>query len=187
MDKKEAIRLAAIKVFAENGFHKTTTDSIAEEAEVAVGTIYNYFQNKQDVLEHIFAVEYEKREYFYEKLKQKDLHPVEKISQIIEKHFTEVKENPELIKIILTERHLARSCFPKREGLRRFMEEIIVAGKKEGTISDIDPEILAVMLFGTIEAVMAEYLAREGERDRGDIFNRAQQEIVKLLKRGLSR
>lgn len=187
MDKKEQIRQAAIHVFAEKGFYGATTDAIAAEAGVAVGTIYNYFQNKQDVLEYIFEVEYAKRKQFYEELKKVDLPPVEKISRIIIKHFAEVKENPKLVKIVLTERQFTDMCVPQRSGLRQFMEEIITEGKQKGIMHDVDPEILAAMLFGTIEAVMGEYLARQQEGNGSDVFDRAQQEMVKLLRRGLVR
>lgn len=42
------------------------------------------------------------------------------------------------------------------------VEEIIKQGVKEGNLRDVDAEILAVMLFGAIEAIMREYLI-EGE------------------------
>ena len=41
MNKKEIIREAAIKVMAKKGFYNTKTSEIANEADVAVGTIYN--------------------------------------------------------------------------------------------------------------------------------------------------
>lgn len=41
---------AAAAVFAERGFHRTTTRDIAEAADIAEGTIYNYFQGKEDLL-----------------------------------------------------------------------------------------------------------------------------------------
>jgi AcrR family transcriptional regulator len=41
---------AAAKVFAEHGFHQTTIHQVAEMAGVADGTIYNYFENKDDLL-----------------------------------------------------------------------------------------------------------------------------------------
>lgn len=186
MDKKELIRQTAIKVFSEDGFHKATTDKIAKKAEVAVGTIYNYFHNKQDILEFIFEVEFDKRKQIFEEIRKEDLPPVEKISRIIEKHFSEVKDNPRLIKIILTERPFTRTCSARRAGLRHFMEEIISDGVKEGYFRDIDSEILAMMLFGMIEYVMDEYLARE-EEPGSDIFERAQQEIIKLLRFGTAR
>ena len=41
---------AASSLFAEKGFHRTTTKEIAEAADVAEGTLYNYFDNKNDLL-----------------------------------------------------------------------------------------------------------------------------------------
>jgi AcrR family transcriptional regulator len=41
---------AAARVFAERGFHRATTRDIAREAGVAEGTIYNYFDCKDDLL-----------------------------------------------------------------------------------------------------------------------------------------
>lgn len=41
---------AAARLFAEKGFHRTTTRQIAEAAEVSEGTLYNYFENKNDLL-----------------------------------------------------------------------------------------------------------------------------------------
>ena len=41
---------AAARLFAERGFHRTTTHDIAEAAQVSEGTLYNYFDNKNDLL-----------------------------------------------------------------------------------------------------------------------------------------
>ena len=47
MDKKEIIRLAAIKVIAKEGFYNTKMSSIAEEAGIAIGTLYLYLKAKR--------------------------------------------------------------------------------------------------------------------------------------------
>jgi AcrR family transcriptional regulator len=41
---------AAASMFAEKGFHRATTRDIANRAGVAEGTIYNYFDSKNDLL-----------------------------------------------------------------------------------------------------------------------------------------
>jgi AcrR family transcriptional regulator len=46
----EQILDAAARLFAERGFHRTTTRDIAEAADIAEGTLYNYFDNKNDLL-----------------------------------------------------------------------------------------------------------------------------------------
>ncbi len=48
--RREQILQAAAKVFTEKGFHGATTKDIAEAADVAEGTIYNYFENKDALL-----------------------------------------------------------------------------------------------------------------------------------------
>jgi AcrR family transcriptional regulator len=45
----------ASRVFARKGFHAATTKEIAEAADVSEGTIYNYFDSKDDLLLQIMA------------------------------------------------------------------------------------------------------------------------------------
>jgi len=49
-ERRAQIIEAAALVFAQKGFHQATTKEIAQEAGVAEGTIYLYFQSKEDVL-----------------------------------------------------------------------------------------------------------------------------------------
>jgi len=49
-ERQERILDAAAAVFARKGFHQATIHEIAELADVADGTIYNYFDNKLDLL-----------------------------------------------------------------------------------------------------------------------------------------
>lgn len=53
-DKEERILRAAVRVFAKNGYHGSTMAVVAQEAEVATGTIYLYFARKQDLLITLF-------------------------------------------------------------------------------------------------------------------------------------
>jgi len=48
--RRSEILTAAGRLFAEKGYHRTTTHDIAAEAEVSEGTIYNYFSSKEDLL-----------------------------------------------------------------------------------------------------------------------------------------
>lgn len=51
---RDEVRLAAERVFASKGFSATKMADIAAEAGVGVGTLYNYFANKQEIFEAIF-------------------------------------------------------------------------------------------------------------------------------------
>lgn len=50
MDKREKIIEAARARFREYGIRKTTMQEIAEDAGVAVGTLYRYFKDKDDLI-----------------------------------------------------------------------------------------------------------------------------------------
>ncbi|KGX93860.1 TetR family transcriptional regulator [Pontibacillus halophilus JSM 076056 = DSM 19796] len=41
---------AAVKLFKEKGFHKTTTREVAKEAGFSIGTLYEYIRKKEDIL-----------------------------------------------------------------------------------------------------------------------------------------
>jgi len=47
--KRHEIISAAVKLFANKGFEKTTLDEIAASSEFGKGTIYNYFKSKEEI------------------------------------------------------------------------------------------------------------------------------------------
>ena len=49
--KRKAILEAAARVFSEKGYIESSIKNITDEASVAVGTFYTYFNNKEEVLE----------------------------------------------------------------------------------------------------------------------------------------
>lgn len=55
MTKKETIIKAATELFIEKGYRETTTSDIRIKANVAQGTLFYHFKNKEGILLHIFA------------------------------------------------------------------------------------------------------------------------------------
>ncbi|RLE38552.1 TetR family transcriptional regulator, partial [Candidatus Acetothermia bacterium] len=90
--KAELIRQAAVRVFSRKGFYKTRAEEIAQEAGVAVGTIYNYFANKEEILLSIFQTEFEERIELFRELLASDLSLPERIQRILEAHFALLKQ-----------------------------------------------------------------------------------------------
>ena len=50
METKEKILKTALVLFGKNGFYKTTTNEIAKQAAVPIGSLYSYFKNKDMIL-----------------------------------------------------------------------------------------------------------------------------------------
>lgn len=54
---RESIVSAALELFESKGFEATTTREIAMKAGVAEGTVFNYFETKDDIALHFFEAE----------------------------------------------------------------------------------------------------------------------------------
>jgi len=53
-DKRQLILDAGVRVFARKGYHTCRVGDIAQEAGVAHGLMYHYFESKEELLETIF-------------------------------------------------------------------------------------------------------------------------------------
>lgn len=54
--RRREIAQAALELFSKKGFTRTSVREIAEACEMAKGSIYDYFANKEDVLEELVSM-----------------------------------------------------------------------------------------------------------------------------------
>src|SRR5271165_6484450 len=64
---RQAILRAALELFAENGFYRATTKAISRKAGIAEGTLFNYFQTKEDLALYFFEQELDEVIKWYER------------------------------------------------------------------------------------------------------------------------
>lgn len=157
--KKEEIMEAAIQVFVEEGFHSAGVRDIAEQAKVAIGTIYHYFNHKEDILIQIFRKEADARQRFFENLRASDLSIKEQIRRVVEMYFEGAKENRQLAKLILTERLESNERLQKvvrrlREEMTHYIGEIIEEGIEKKEIAPCNPAITSRAFLGAVEEVI---------------------------------
>ncbi len=190
MDKKEQIRRAAVEVFSKMGFHGATTDRIAEQAGVAVGTIYNYFRHKEDVLAYIFSTEYEKRMSYFRSLLASELPALEKLSRGLSFHFQEVQKEPATILVMLREKGPLRSCHKVGQvpegGMEWFIRTVLTRGLEREEIAHCNPDVLAVALTGALEACMERYLQEMEQAGASDVADAASGELHRMITAYLS-
>jgi TetR/AcrR family transcriptional regulator, repressor of fatR-cypB operon len=62
MEKREMIIHTAMKLLTDNGVQATPMSAIAKAADTGMGTIYNYFPTKEDLINEVYL--YIKREQF---------------------------------------------------------------------------------------------------------------------------
>lgn len=57
--KKQLIIRTFLDLIEEKGYQNVSTNQIAEKADISIGTIYNYFNDKADILNHSFQMNIE--------------------------------------------------------------------------------------------------------------------------------
>ncbi len=65
-ETKQAILAAALKLFAEKGFYNTSTRAISRKAGITEGTLFNYFETKEDLALYFFEREMDELIGWYE-------------------------------------------------------------------------------------------------------------------------
>jgi len=188
-EKREIICRAAQKVFSRNGFYKTTAQEIADEAGVAVGTLYNYFEDKEDIFIHIFKSEMGQRQEIIFEITESDLSMREKIMKIVSFQLDRARKNKQLMSLVLCEEHhLAGKIGAYMKSLFKELPAkvslFIAESVGKGDMRKVDPLITAYALMGATRAVIARtclYDDREAER----IHERAAEELTNFFLEGL--
>jgi TetR/AcrR family transcriptional regulator, fatty acid metabolism regulator protein len=156
-DKHDRIIKAAIKVFAKNGFYNSRVSEIAKEAQVADGTVYLYFKNKDDILIRLFEEEMDKIITNMKEEMDKVPEPDEKLRRFAVIHLNMVRENKSLAEVIQVELRQS-SKFMHEYKNRKFIEylniisTIVKEGQRTGCFRpDIMPGLFKRSFFGALD------------------------------------
>lgn len=158
-DTKNDIRNAAAEVISIKGFHNTRMQEIADKAELAVGTLYNYFSSKNEILEYIFKMEMKRRVGIMHDLKAENLSIKELLREFLKRHYEILIRNPHLGRVVVREKDFSKN---KKAGeIKKFMQTLITSiekifknGVENGEIKDIDCHLMAVFFFGAIHGII---------------------------------
>jgi TetR/AcrR family fatty acid metabolism transcriptional regulator len=188
MGKKEAIGEAAAKVMASQGFYNTKIQSIAEEAGIAVGTIYIYFRSKEEILDYIFTFEHSKRLEILERLLAKEAPLSESLEEFINIHIDRIKEEPYVVKVLIQEQLMPLTCDSEaiKESfarLKKAAEQLILKGQQQGDINkDYNVKFLTEIMFYTLRSLTAAIYDNMGSIDFEDAKKQAVNYIINGLK-----
>lgn len=162
-DKRTRILDGALRAFAKKGFYNTKVSEIAEEADVADGTIYLYFQNKDDLLISLFE---DKMEWVIDRLKR-EMESVEggvlnKVRRFVELHFQLAIENPNLAEFITVELRQSAKFVkeydnPKFADYLGMLQALIEEGQQEGVFAQaLESRLMSRAMFGALDQVLLE-------------------------------
>jgi TetR/AcrR family fatty acid metabolism transcriptional regulator len=151
--KRERILSCAEKVFAKYGFSKAKLADIARPVGIAESSIYDFFENKEDLLLSITEVRLKGHmELLPEAFSIKS--PLRKLRRFIRYHFNLYMQNRDFMHIFVTENLLSQRFYASRafDMFNRYMkvfEDIIEEGKAGGTFRrEVNSRVFKNMFLG---------------------------------------
>src|SRR3977135_3264425 len=111
VDKRRVILDAAVRVFARQGFHTCRVSDIADEAGVAYGLVYHYFQSKDQVLDTLFLQRWDVLLEAIREADARDIPAREKLDAIADFIVESYRHDPDLMKVIIVEVTRAANSF----------------------------------------------------------------------------
>jgi len=163
-DKYSKIIQAATHVFAEKGFYNSKVSDVAKEAEVADGTIYLYFKNKDDILISIFEESMDNFIHTVEEKIKRIEGPLEKLKEFIKLHLLLVEQNQDVAQVLQIELRQS-SKFMKEYAAKKFIAyldivaRIIEEGQKQNLFNlKINPHIVKRAIFGAVDEMALEWV-----------------------------
>jgi len=156
-EKYYRIIKAATKMFARKGFYKTRISEIAKEAKVADGTVYIYFENKDDILISLFEEQMKAvMDNMVEQISE-ETDPVKKLEKFALTHLQLIEQNPNMAEIIQVEVRQS-SKFMKEYKNEKFVQyldlisEIVREGQEKHIFKkEVIPGMAKRAFFGALD------------------------------------
>jgi TetR/AcrR family transcriptional regulator, fatty acid metabolism regulator protein len=164
VDKRRLILDAAIRVFARQGFHHCRVSDVADEAGVAYGLVYHYFDSKEEILDTLFLERWQIMLDAIAEIDGKALPARDKLYEVAGFIIDSYRYDPELMKVIIVEVTRSAHSFAKQH-LEKIREAyagiagIVETAREEGTFkSEIPSEFAALCFYGAIEQLLTGWI-----------------------------
>ena len=188
-EKRQQIVEAAIRVFARNGYYHSRVSDIAAEAGIASGTIYLYFETKDQILVTLFR---EKMAGWVAHVRGEladERDPVAKIRRLVGLHFSVLEAKPDLAEVLQVELRQGHKFFRGASAhevsayfalIGSVLEEGIAAGRLR---PDLPVKLATKMLFGAMDQVATSWVLGKRRYRLGE----AADEVATIFLKGVSR
>src|SRR5512142_2717107 len=191
-EKRRAILHAAVRVFADKGYHGCRIADVAKHAGVAYGLVYHYFKNKDELLESVFA---EQWAILINALRAIDEGPgtaAEKIAAVYGFVFDVFKTAPAAVRVLILE--VTRTPHSLRAGSTRetfehavqLVADVLRQGQARGELRpELDPVVAAAGVLGALELSVSGMVVGLVPATSEEDVDRAKRAVTDLVLRGL--
>ena len=154
--KHDAILEAATRVFSNREFHEVLTDEIAAEAGIGKGTIYRYFETKDDLYFGTIIYGFERLNEALLASTVRESSPIARLETIVREMLRFFWNRRDFFALLYRneKRFLAEEgrIMKSRERLVKLVQKIILEGIERREFRGIDAKTAAEFLLGMIRA-----------------------------------
>jgi AcrR family transcriptional regulator len=195
-NRKNSILKAARKLFFERGFKSVTVDLIAAKAEVSKGSIYLYFDSKEEIYTQILISANIERHKEIENFARQEGTASELLLKYARVYVDFFLDNNELFRILmtfmlhaenmnLTEEQNTQLIHTTNENIR-MISEILQKGVDTGEFSDrIDIRQGQNAIWGLLNGIISLYIYSGAPEKRSERIHTTVQESLKVFIKGI--
>jgi AcrR family transcriptional regulator len=153
---------AAEEVFGEKGFHETTLKEVAELAEFSVGSVYSFFESKDDLFRQVFIRRGgEFMPLMREVLDDTDGDPLAQLHALVDFQVEFFRTRPHFGRVFLrhssalrifAERDVDELVAERFAEAMRLQSALFERGQRAGVFRDGDPEVLSRLFIGMMSS-----------------------------------
>jgi len=173
--KRRQIADAAVKLFILNGFHRTTTRQIAREAGASIGSLYEYFACKEDILYLVCETIHAEVERGVTEAMSRAAGGRDTLAKVIREYFNVCRRMSDFILLIYQETHSLPAQWQKRVlenelRITGLLVEVLAQIAAAGDLPDLDERRLDlaahnIIVIGHMWTFRRWYLARHYSLD----------------------
>lgn len=158
-NRDDNVIAAAVSVMSEKGYASTSIQEVADRVGVLKGSLYHYFNSKEELLYRILEESHEQSREIHREVIELDLPPVETLLLYVRRLSEWYLANIERANIFFTEmKHLKGERQVAAAGWGRAFErdisDQVIAGQADGSIrEDIDQRLLTRFIIGAVNNV----------------------------------
>ncbi len=188
-EKRRLILRAAIRVFAEKGYHACRVQDVASEAGVAYGLVYHYFSSKEELLETIFRRTWSNMLDAVQEVERSPAPAREQLAAVAHIVLSAWDADPDLVRVLV--REVARSPHLQEEvdeiqNAFAALERIVIQGQTTGELrDDINARLAAWILYGALEEIMTGWVYERLPSSEEDVVE-AERAVVEIVYGGLA-
>jgi TetR/AcrR family fatty acid metabolism transcriptional regulator len=188
-ERRRQILQAAVRTFADRGYHATRVSDIAKEAGVAYGLVYHYYESKETLLEAIFRETWGAMLATVSSVEQLDEPAPEQVRKVTEIVLRSWKRDPDLVRVLVREVTRSAQVQDETEEIDlayRALQRIVEHGQESGEFrTDVDARVTATIWYGALEEILTGWAFGQLP-DRDEDVARAERAVTEIVTGGLA-